>query len=129
MVIETRDDVTTRGTLVEVDERMNCTLEGAQRVTVEQALEKKNSKFDRMFVRARLIRYVHVPARVDPAELIERRRQEEFDASRHYQAKVVFGPINPSPYDTSEEAQKIRCLLYTSPSPRDATLSRMPSSA
>lgn len=108
MVIETRDDVTTRGTLVEVDERMNCTLEGAQRVTVEQALEKKNSKFDRMFVRARLIRYVHVPARVDPAELIERRRQEEFDASRHYQAKVVFGPINPSPYDTSEEAQKIR---------------------
>ena len=25
--------------------------------------------------------------------------------------------------------QKIRCLLYTSPSPRDATLSRMPSSA
>jgi|TARA_B100000401_G_scaffold158665_1_gene106001 small nuclear ribonucleoprotein (snRNP)-like protein len=108
VVIETRDDVTTRGTLVEVDERMNCTLEGAQRVTVEQALEKKNSKFDRMFVRARLIRYVHVPARVDPAELIERRRQEEFDASRHYQAKVVFGPINPSPYDTSEEAQKIR---------------------
>ena len=42
VVIETRDDVTTRGTLVEVDERMNCTLEGAQRVT-EQALEKKTA--------------------------------------------------------------------------------------
>ena len=27
------------------------------------------------------------------------------------------------------EAHKIGCLLYTSPSPRDATLSRMPSSA
>ena len=26
-------------------------------------------------------------------------------------------------------AQKIRCLLYTSPSPRDRTRSRMPSSA
>ena len=25
--------------------------------------------------------------------------------------------------------EKMRCLLYTSPSPRDATLSRMPSSA
>ena len=25
--------------------------------------------------------------------------------------------------------QRFRCLLYTSPSPRDATLSRMPSSA
>ena len=27
------------------------------------------------------------------------------------------------------EAMQQRCLLYTSPSPRDATLSRMPSSA
>ena len=29
----------------------------------------------------------------------------------------------------SEEGKAISCLLYTSPSPRDATLSRMPSSA
>ena len=28
-----------------------------------------------------------------------------------------------------EEVHSILCLLYTSPSPRDATLSRMPSSA
>ena len=28
-----------------------------------------------------------------------------------------------------EIAEPMRCLLYTSPSPRDATLSRMPSSA
>ena len=32
-------------------------------------------------------------------------------------------------YDRKEEAQSLYCLLYTSPSPRDATLSRMPSSA
>ena len=34
--------------------------------------------------------------------------------------------------DTDKEARKLAqktCLLYTSPSPRDATLSRMPSSA
>ena len=37
--------------------------------------------------------------------------------------------------DNSEDGERIRvihgktCLLYTSPSPRDATLSRMPSSA
>ena len=31
--------------------------------------------------------------------------------------------------DFSEAAQVKICLLYTSPSPRDATLSRMPSSA
>ena len=29
----------------------------------------------------------------------------------------------------SDLAEDITCLLYTSPSPRDATLSRMPSSA
>ena len=32
-------------------------------------------------------------------------------------------------YDFCREADNIACLLYTSPSPRDATLSRMPSSA
>ena len=31
--------------------------------------------------------------------------------------------------NSSEEGKKELCLLYTSPSPRDATLSRMPSSA
>ena len=30
---------------------------------------------------------------------------------------------------TSNESEALLCLLYTSPSPRDATLSRMPSSA
>ena len=31
--------------------------------------------------------------------------------------------------DSIDRVQRDRCLLYTSPSPRDATLSRMPSSA
>ena len=38
--------------------------------------------------------------------------------------KMVFGEI---PLDLAERTKA--CLLYTSPSPRDATLSRMPSSA
>ena len=33
------------------------------------------------------------------------------------------------PFERAEDAQLYFCLLYTSPSPRDATLSRMPSSA
>ena len=33
------------------------------------------------------------------------------------------------PWEYWEEEEKKNCLLYTSPSPRDATLSRMPSSA
>ena len=37
------------------------------------------------------------------------------------QAMIFFGPIISAFVKT--------CLLYTSPSPRDATLSRMPSSA
>ena len=32
-------------------------------------------------------------------------------------------------FDTVKTAMQETCLLYTSPSPRDATLSRMPSSA
>ena len=32
-------------------------------------------------------------------------------------------------YISCEEIENYNCLLYTSPSPRDATLSRMPSSA
>ena len=33
------------------------------------------------------------------------------------------------PFDAVDEGQRLRCLLYTSPSPRDGLLSRMPSSA
>ena len=49
--------------------------------------------------------------------------------------KVVAGPVGRSfpPMFTHKLSftvkEVIRCLLYTSPSPRDATLSRMPSSA
>ena len=32
-------------------------------------------------------------------------------------------------YEAKQAAKSSACLLYTSPSPRDATLSRMPSSA
>ena len=41
-----------------------------------------------------------------------------------------LGRILNTQYKTREQAADlIDCLLYTSPSPRDATLSRMPSSA
>ena len=60
----------------------------------------------------------------------------------HFKKKLDYNPtlfINspePTEYKTLEgtclapvECGNISCLLYTSPSPRDATLSRMPSSA
>ena len=39
------------------------------------------------------------------------------------------GRLNTFPFDENIFVKDYHCLLYTSPSPRDATLSRMPSSA
>ena len=47
-------------------------------------------------------------------------------------AGVIIAPddiTNYIPVCTAKDADLLVCLLYTSPSPRDATLSRMPSSA
>ena len=41
----------------------------------------------------------------------------------------TFNPVPEGGCDCGSWIEKRRCLLYTSPSPRDATLSRMPSSA
>ena len=41
----------------------------------------------------------------------------------------VLSFVASAPDPTAAVKQSLHCLLYTSPSPRDATLSRMPSSA
>ena len=46
-----------------------------------------------------------------------------------YAAPSAFGGVVNMPTAEKLAAKGLRCLLYTSPSPRDATLSRMPSSA
>ena len=47
------------------------------------------------------------------------------------QSSNTFGSVAAGPHDISitDLTTGCTCLLYTSPSPRDATLSRMPSSA
>ena len=48
------------------------------------------------------------------------------------QIEMILGPgvnVVNSAFAVAKNVQSILCLLYTSPSPRDATLSRMPSSA
>ena len=47
----------------------------------------------------------------------------------HYNVRVRLHGLNAPESRTRDKEEKISCLLYTSPSPRDATLSRMPSSA
>ena len=52
--------------------------------------------------------------------------EEKFiDTLRHDTAHVLAMAVQ----ELFPETQVTICLLYTSPSPRDATLSRMPSSA
>ena len=46
------------------------------------------------------------------------------------EGRIGFAPWSPLIDKTTPEMEVSKsCLLYTSPSPRDATLSRMPSSA
>ena len=61
-------------------------------------------------------------------------RSQNFELSEKWKAKgVVFGSLDQLLADHEDIIRKhmlsMVCLLYTSPSPRDATLSRMPSSA
>ena len=61
----------------------------------------------------------------------ETESDQETDQAREAEASVKAKVINASelPLVVSIRARTEPCLLYTSPSPRDATLSRMPSSA
>ena len=42
---------------------------------------------------------------------------------------IIQGTVGGAAYECPSLSLSLSCLLYTSPSPRDATLSRMPSSA
>ena len=58
------------------------------------------------------------------------RRRARLAASRLYVCTDLQRFLRPDgTLDTAAFADFCACLLYTSPSPRDATLSRMPSSA
>ena len=71
--------------------------------------------------------------------VVQRRRRA--DMQRHFRTSDVLqeaaiqllsefeGTAQPECEDVSQAWLTCVCLLYTSPSPRDATLSRMPSSA
>ena len=53
-----------------------------------------------------------------------------FEKMIEHQIECYLSPNNKNDYsNTNREITPKNCLLYTSPSPRDATLSRMPSSA
>jgi len=90
VVIECRDDIAIRGQLEFCDDDMHCTLVNAIRVTPEG----QKTTLERIFIRARMIRYVHFAPSIDPSALIEEKRREGFEGARHYAREAAFGPKN-----------------------------------
>ena len=76
---------------------------------------------------------VHAYAREGASVAIMARRSEEGtkvkDFVRNQGGTAEFIECDVSKPDAIKEAVNKTCLLYTSPSPRDRSLSRMPSSA
>ena len=87
VVIECRDDVAIRGQLEHCDDEMHCTLTSAIRVTPDG----EKTRLDRVFVRARMIRYVHFAPSIDPAAHMEQKRLDWFEAARHMRERQFLG--------------------------------------
>ena len=56
-------------------------------------------------------------------------RKDKMHLMRKLNGIAAFPSITESAYDAMSVGHSSTCLLYTSPSPRDKTVSRMPSSA
>ena len=59
----------------------------------------------------------------------KQKTEEKLDGIDEGNVQVITGPTEIEGSGSDNENGVKACLLYTSPSPRDATLSRMPSSA
>ena len=73
---------------------------------------------------------IEVWVQIDPASKGKKNNAQQIDHEKFTTARLTFYP-NVVPGDVVVEAEnrRWRCLLYTSPSPRDVEESRMPSSA
>ena len=67
------------------------------------------------------------PQKNDSPEIEEPKKKNNFFRSTYDELKLVVWPNKQQLF--SESVAVIICLLYTSPSPRDLSTSRMPSSA
>ena len=87
VIVELRDDSVVRGTVVECDDCMHVTLKRCERVTIDREFRE----YEHLFIKNRTIRGIHVPKRYETCELIEKRREEQFQARTFYQRQVVQG--------------------------------------
>ena len=87
VIVELRDDSVVRGTVVECDDCMHLTLERCELVTIDREIRE----YEKLFIKNRTIRGMHVPKRYKTCDLIEKRREEQFQARTFYQRQVVQG--------------------------------------
>ena len=71
--------------------------------------------------------YRIIDPQIKPDDQLTTDGQKEEDSREWYE--VLWDSVAEPPEEEAPSEQVNHCLLYTSPSPRDATLSRMPSSA
>ena len=76
-----------------------------------------------------LIDYIDGLLNVADQAMVEKELQNENTQKLYFQLKEVMDLMANSKIKSPGIALKQDCLLYTSPSPRDGLLSRMPSSA
>ena len=65
----------------------------------------------------------------DVADILRAKKALQLASTAVIERELVDGESRSDTIRRLGAMKQIRCLLYTSPSPRDATLSRMPSSA
>lgn len=71
VVVELRKDTIVKGTLTSCDEQLNLIVEQA----TCKPLQGKPRNMDMMYIRGRFLRYVHVPANLEPAAAVDEHKQ------------------------------------------------------
>eukprot|EP00831_Metopus_contortus_P078282 TRINITY_DN7537_c0_g1_i12.p2 TRINITY_DN7537_c0_g1~~TRINITY_DN7537_c0_g1_i12.p2 ORF type:complete len:182 (-),score=53.99 TRINITY_DN7537_c0_g1_i12:106-651(-) len=110
------------------EDTAKATLENTLLNQVVTKLEKHQEKAEAMETASPEYEYMDEEEEKESEE--ERKRREAFKKKQklHYKNEYAKAQLKMKQYETGEEALQ-PCLLYTSPSPRDLSTSRMPSSA
>ena len=76
-------------------------------------------------MQTKTIGYKALTAIYQPDAVFVERNSKDYSLTREILSRLSHVPV----YEIDDLGQLENCLLYTSPSPRDRSLSRMPSSA
>uniref|UniRef100_A0A1X7VC31 Sm domain-containing protein n=1 Tax=Amphimedon queenslandica TaxID=400682 RepID=A0A1X7VC31_AMPQE len=71
--VELRNEITIKGTIVNVDDKMNTTISGAE----YKYLDGTVMNCENLFIQGSQIRYVHIPDDIDPMTLLNKIVDEE----------------------------------------------------